>query len=155
MVNYLGNTSDTNECYSEVIANYLLGHLSLLDKIPTISRTSSYNMHHTGLTIRENSNRFEEKLALSLFGKMLPSLGKIIDYQTPLKNVQSDTAGKIDLLAWNTDKEALYLIELKDPESEETILNLVRHVNPTKIIPVHTENATWFGMHFNEIEVIM
>lgn len=40
-------------------------------------------------------------------------VGKILDYQVPLKNKRSDQAGKIDLLAY--DGNVLRVLELKKP----------------------------------------
>ena len=70
-------------------------------------------------------------IAMKLFdfsqnkGKVFDIIGKIIDYQTPLKNVRGDKAGKIDLLAYNEEEKTLRILALKRPESEETILRCV------------------------------
>ena len=60
-------------------------------------------------------------------GKVFDIIGKIIDYQTPLKDIQTDKAGKIDLLAYNENEEekTLRILELKKPDSEETMLRCV------------------------------
>ena len=50
-------------------------------------------------------------------------IGDIIDYQTPLKNKRSDTAGKIDLLSY--DGSTAYILELKKPDSDESMLRCV------------------------------
>ena len=50
-------------------------------------------------------------------------VGKIIDYQTPLKKVQKDEAGKIDLLAY--DGATVRILELKVEDSPETMLHCV------------------------------
>jgi len=98
-----------------------------------------YKKYHTtaikidGKIKDENSNREEEKIAMKLFhssqnqGKVFDIIGKIIDYQTPLKNVQTDDAGKIDLLAYNEKEnpKTLRILELKKPDSEETMLRCV------------------------------
>ena len=47
----------------------------------------------------------------------------MIDYQTPLKNKREDEAGKIDLLAY--DGTTLRILELKKPDSVETMLRCV------------------------------
>ena len=69
----------------------------------------------------------------------LPMLGKVLDYQTPLKNKRSDRAGKIDLLAYNG--KVLRLLELKEPNSLETMLRCtlegftyLRTVNQKKLL---------------------
>ena len=35
-------------------------------------------------------------------------LGTILDYQTPLKGVRSDKAGKVDLVSYNSNKNEIY-----------------------------------------------
>lgn len=131
-VNYLGVTSDTKEYYTEIIAEWLLDNFYLFDTIKMISRESSYKVDsHNGIIKDENSNREEEKIAMELFdysqnkGVTFDIIGKIIDYQTPLKNVRGDKAGKIDLLAYNENEKTLRILELKRPDSKETMLRCV------------------------------
>ena len=133
-VNYLGVTSDTKEYYTEIIAEWLLDNFYLFDTIKMISRESSYKVDsHNGIIKDENSNREEEKIAMELFdysqnkGVTFDIIGKIIDYQTPLKNVQKDDVGKIDLLAYNKDSDTgiLRILELKKADSDETMLRCV------------------------------
>ena len=61
-----------------------------------ISRKSNYKVKtHDGVIKNEGSKREEEKIAMKLFdasqnkGRIFDKIGKIIDYQTPLKNVQT------------------------------------------------------------------
>ena len=131
-VNYSGETSDTKEYYTEIIAEWLLDNFYLFDTIKMISRESSYNVKtHDGKIKDEKSNREEEKIAMELFdysqnkGVTFDIIGKIIDYQTPLKNVQTDDVGKIDLLAYNKKEKILRILELKRPGSKETMLRCV------------------------------
>ena len=53
----------------------------------------------------------------------LSDVGRVIDYQTPLKNRRSDKAGKIDLLSY--DGISVRILELKEPDSDETMLRCV------------------------------
>ena len=131
-VNYSGETSDTKEYYTEIIAEWLLDNFYLFDTIKMISRESSYKVKtHDGKIKDEKSNREEEKIAMELFdysqnkGVTFDIIGKIIDYQTPLKNVQKDDVGKIDLLAYNENEKTLRILELKRPDSKETMLRCV------------------------------
>ena len=55
----------------------------------------------------------QKQTARSMKGETYDYIGKIIDYQTPLKDVQADVAGKIDLLAWNEEKTEAYILEFK------------------------------------------
>ena len=134
-VNYRGKTSDKErDYYTEIIAKWLLDNIELFNDIKMISRENSYKVDsHDGKIKNEKSEREEEIIAMKLFdfsqnqGKVFDIIGKIIDYQTPLKNVQTDKAGKIDLLAYNEKEnpKTLRILELKKPDSEETMLRCV------------------------------
>lgn len=128
-VNYRGKTTDTNELYTEVVAEWCLDNLTKFDEIPQITRLhDSYNQHHAGKTEKETSCRNEERIAIELFNQSKTHDGvgtamHIIDYQTPLKDKRDDEAGKIDLLGY--DGHDLIILELKDEDSEETMLRCV------------------------------
>ena len=104
-------------------------NLKKLDDIIQINR-ENYNVNHTGKTKNESSNRLEERIALDLFNrKDHLSFGEIIDYQIPLKSKQTDKGiGKIDLLAYDRSKKVLTLLELKRPDSEETLLRALLEI---------------------------
>ena len=134
-VNYAGKTKDSKEYYTEIIAEWLLSHVDLFNKIKLINREGSYRIEsHDEKIINQESNRAEEKIAMKLFdysqnkGEIFDKIGKIIDYQTPLKNVQTDDAGKIDLLAYNEDTDTLRILELKKSDSKETMLKCLLEV---------------------------
>ncbi len=124
-INYRGKTSDTNEYYTEIVCEWLLENLELLNEIPTITREKSYfTKNHDGMIKNVNSNRDEEIIAMKMFNQShINGLGKILDYQTPLKNKSSDKVGKIDLLSY--DGDTLRILELKKPDSDETMLRCV------------------------------
>ena len=132
-VNYRGKTSDKErDYYTEIIAEWLLDNIELFNDIKMISRENSYKVDsHDGKIKNKDSRREEEIIAMKLFdfsqnqGKVFDIIGKIIDYQTPLKNVQTDDVGKIDLLAYNESKKTLRILELKKPDSKETMLRCV------------------------------
>ena len=132
VVNYRGTTSDSKEYYTEVVAEWILKNTYLFDYIKPITREKSYKVNtHDGKNKDNDSNREEEKIAMKLFdlsqnqGKVFDVIGKIIDYQTPLKDIQTDKAGKIDLLAYNENEKTLRILELKKPDSKETMLRCV------------------------------
>ncbi len=145
MINYRGKTSDTNEYYTEVIAKFVYDNLRIFqNEIPVITRKSSYTSpSHLG-EYSESSNRTEEIVAIKMFnqgkaGYNYDFIGKIIDYQTPLKSTRSDVAGKIDLLSY--DGKILRILELKKPDSTETMIRCVlegytymKTVNTQKLI---------------------
>ena len=133
-VNYRGKTSDKEGYYyyTEIIAKWLLDNIKLFNDIKMISRKNSYKVDsHDGKIKNEKSEREEEIMAMKLFdfsqnqGKVFDIIGKIIDYQTPLKDIQTDKAGKIDLLAYNENEKTLRILELKKPDSKETMLRCV------------------------------
>ena len=134
-VNYRGKTSDKErDYYTEIIAKWLLDNIELFNDIKMISRENSYKVDsHDGKIKNEKSEREEEIIAMKLFdssqnqGKVFDIIGKIIDYQTPLKNVRADKAGKIDLLAYNEKEnpKTLRILELKKIDSKETMLRCV------------------------------
>ena len=124
-INYRGKTKDTKEYYTEVISQWLLEHFELLEQISPITRKSSYRVDgHDGIPDHPDSNREEELIAMSMKRQgHLSMVGQVLDYQTPLKNVQKDKAGKIDLLTY--DGTTLRILELKEPDSKETMLRCV------------------------------
>ena len=131
-LNYISETSDKEGDYTEIIAGWLLDNIELFNEIKLITREKSYKVKtHDGIIKNEESKREEEKIAMKLFdssknrGKVFDIIGKIIDYQTPLKNVQTDDVGKIDLLAYNEKEKTLRILELKRPDSKETMLRCV------------------------------
>ena len=131
-LNYISETSDKEGDYTEIIAEWLLNNIKLFDEIKPITREKNYKVKtHDGKIKNEKSNREEEIIAMKLFelsqnqGKVFDIIGKIIDYQTPLKNVRADKAGKIDLLAYNEEEKILRILELKRPNSDETMLRCV------------------------------
>ena len=124
-INYRGKTSDTDEYYNEIVCGWLLENLELLNEIPTITREKGYfTKTHDGVIKNIDSNRDEEIIAMKMFNQsFINGIGKILDYQTPLKNKSSDKAGKIDLLSY--DGNTLRILELKKPDSDETMLRCV------------------------------
>ncbi|ALQ38311.1 hypothetical protein [Fusobacterium hwasookii] len=131
-LNYISETSDKEGDYTEIIAGWLLDNIELFNEIKLITREKSYKVKtHDGIIKNEESKREEEKIAMKLFdlsqnrGKVFDIIGKIIDYQTPLKNVRGDKVGKIDLLAYNENEKTLRILELKRPDSKETMLRCV------------------------------
>ena len=129
-VNYTGTTfkSDGGEYYTEIVSEYLLDNYDLFDQIKTIKRDNYKIETHNGTTPRTISNRKEERIALAMYGKNIWPIGKIIDYQVPLKSKQADGAGKIDLIAFDESTGILRLIELKAPKANDTLLRCVLEI---------------------------
>ena len=124
-INYKGKTVDTDEYYTEIVCEWLLDNRDLLNNIPTITREKGYFTEtHDGIIKNSKSNREEEIIAIKMFNQsVISGLGKILDYQTPLKNKSIDKAGKIDLLSY--DGTTLRILELKKPDSDETMLRCI------------------------------
>jgi len=125
-VNYRGKTTDTKERYTEIVAHWLMDNPTFMDSIAQITRETTYKTFtHTGNQHKgKTTNREEEYLAKALHDQgNIPGLGEVLDYQTPLKDRQSDNAGKIDLLAY--DGKTLRLLELKRSKSNETMLRCI------------------------------
>ncbi len=133
-VNYTGKTSDTKIPYTEVIAEFLCKkenfdkYVNGISKLPREKSPYKTDTHNGALN--ENSNQEEANIAKQMFnfcdkGGSYSKIGKIIDYQTPLKNELSDKAGKIDLLAYDEATNTLRILELKKPCSNETMLRCV------------------------------
>lgn len=142
-INWTGKTKDTDEYYSEIIANELLRKLEEFDKIPPVTRTGTYcRENHKNIEIDLESNKKEEIFAKRIAYLNLGELGEIIDYQIPLKDTQADKGlGKIDLISYNDETKTLYLIELKYEGNKETLLRAIlesytyfKIVDKTKLI---------------------
>ncbi|MCX4340334.1 MAG: hypothetical protein OSJ72_11885 [Lachnospiraceae bacterium] len=128
-INYRGKSSDTKEFYTEIIAEFLCYHITEYKTgINCIMRESSYKTKGHDGEYDPASNREEEKIAMDIFNLSnahgpLNLIGRIIDYQTPLKSNANDEAGKIDLLSF--DGKTMRILELKKPDSKETMLRCV------------------------------
>lgn len=127
-VNYRGSTMDTQEYYTEIVAEYVLRHIDLFHDIEVISREKSYKSDGRDGSFSNDTTRDEEVTAMKMFrqsqsGCIYTYIGEIIDYQTPLKNRKADDAGKIDLLSYDGGK--LHILELKKEDSKETMLRCV------------------------------
>ena len=129
-INYRGKTTDTSEKYTEVIADWLLNNFNLFGNIQKITRKSSYKVEtHDGKHDNTKSNRKEEIIAMEIFRQSsLNILGKVLDYQTPLKDKQGDEAGKIDIVSYDENNKIVYLLELKREDSKETMLRCVLEI---------------------------
>ena len=138
IINYKGHVSGkskvNNTRYSEVIADtlvskgYIKTWLELQPIRPNHFDTGHNHSENVDMNKLQISNRKEEILAKLLFyQREVKDLGYIFDYQTPLKKVQSDPYGKIDLLGYNSKDKCYSIIELKyrPSGSEETLLRCV------------------------------
>jgi hypothetical protein len=139
LINRRGKTKDSPpEWYTEVIAGELLqAHIDTkLQSLAPIER-ENYNANHDGQTL--GNRREEEMLAKELFGLQFDYLGRVFDYQVPLKRERSDKAGKIDLVSYNKNENIVWLLELKACENKETLLRCILEI-ATYYQLLHKEN---------------
>lgn len=144
-VNYKSTTRKTEKnkggvpC-TEIIAAWISEGFDEFSKsITQIERTDNtespkgkpyFTKSHTAIRetkkTKASNRRKEEKVAQELYIQQSSSgwdIGKVIDYQTPLKNSEFDIAGKIDLLALSENK--VLILELKKEGSDETLLRCI------------------------------
>ena len=150
-LNYRGVINDTKECYENITAEFVLENLAAFENIRVINRQSSYKTDGHEQLIPDNDKiseikkgavrRQEEWLAKSMYGKNYENLGRVIDFQVPIKDVRGNIAGKIDLISFSENDSALYLLEFKKPDSKETLLRCVleaytyyKQVNHAKLL---------------------
>jgi|TARA_B100001964_G_C14117569_1_gene546813 hypothetical protein len=125
IVNRSGMTVDTKEYYTEVISGRLLEEIKgLKDSIVPIDRKKGYRVDsHRKVISKTDTNRDEENMAKNLLWTNIDYLGRIIDFQVPLKDKDSDNAGKIDLISFKDGESPIsYIVELKIENNNETLL---------------------------------
>ncbi len=130
IINNLGTTKDTEEKYTEVISKEILDYPEKynFDSIEIINRTLGYNVGTHNGTYNNESNRREEIIAMKMFSNKYSSIGEVLDYQIPIKDKQTTHAGKVDLISYDDKAKTLYLIELKNDASSETLLRCVLEI---------------------------
>ncbi len=118
---------------TEVIAEFLMEDDNLA-KITHISEDSrhknkkSYKLEsHDGHYPKKANHNNEKIIEIDIFNQegTFNHIGKILDYQTPLKTKRDDKYGEIDLLAVNDDDKKVYILELKRKNSNESLLRCV------------------------------
>lgn len=141
-LNYSGKPADSEEPYVEIIANELINNYNLVMKIgenSPIRKVKCFNAHPSHIpNVKSRLERFkqleycERLLAIALYNSNKTySIGKIFDYEVPLKEKQSDKYGKIDIVSKDDDKQSIKLIELKikaKNENDETLLRALLEV---------------------------
>ena len=140
-LNYAGKPIDSEEPYTEVIADELINNYNLVSQIGknTPIRKKSFNANHNGVAnVKARIKRFgyleynEKLLAIALFNsKQDDCPSKIFDYEVPIKEKQTDKYGKIDLVSTDTINQSVKLIELKimaKNGKDETLLRALLEV---------------------------
>ena len=145
-VNYIGKTIDSHEYYTEVIAEFILGKINNGEFTINESSRNDWNSYNHIGAYNPLSTRIEEIIAIQLWslskekGSINP-IGKILDYQVPLKKDNADSKGKIDLLSYNEKDQKAIILELKKPITSETLLRCVLECYTYKeLLPLGNEN---------------
>jgi len=143
-VNWSGFTSDTKRRYTEIIAADIRHNFQLFDAIQRITRERSYySPSHARMRIDlEKSNRMEEIFAKRINRLEFKQMGRILDFQIPIKNSSRDLGiGKFDLISFSAKKKRMFLLELKHGTNTETLLRAMlesftyyKTVNENKLI---------------------
>ena len=137
-IDYSGETPDTKDSFSDLIAEWLLERNIkglFVEQVKPISRRKTYKTaSHKPMTPEERDSIHEQRqeeqwIARSLLHSKFDHVGEIIDYQTPIKDSHDDKGvGKVDLLAYCEDGKVLSIIELKRKRNEETVLHAILEV---------------------------
>jgi len=126
----IGRTKDTSEWYSEVASEKLLASnikMLFLSQVEMINR-ENYRVKHYD-KINPKSPRDEEKLAITLKGKNLNTLGVILEHQIPLKASNQDKGvGKIDLVSLGSKDGSVFIVELKAKGNPEGLLKAILEI---------------------------
>lgn len=134
IVNYRGYVTGekkiTENLYTERIAKSILEHdlLTEWNSLMPVRENHFVPDHSKECECIISTNRKEEILAKLLYRQGdVVGLGKILDYQTPLKEKKSDSYGKIDLLSYNKKDNLISVVELKyrPSVSNETLLRCI------------------------------
>lgn len=141
-LNYAGNSTDSKEPYTEIIADELVknyNHVRRIGENAPVRKIKSFNAHPNHIpNVSATLNKFkqleycEKLLAIALYNSNETySLGKILDYEVPLKEKKSDKYGKIDLVSIDDNRQSIKLIELKimaKNGNDETLLRALLEI---------------------------
>lgn len=137
-VAYTGHPSDSDTPYADIISKVLLRDAGnsdkydengILNKINVVDRKRPYKItsHKGNCSDTKKTSRVEEWIAKEMFNQEYVSIGKVFDYQVPLKSKQDDKdVGKIDLVSKKGD--TVFLLELKREDNKESILRCVLEI---------------------------
>lgn len=110
--------------YLEWIAEWIVSSFPLIQLNANSLRTRSFRVaeHRGQIVLRTGIEQLTEKrIVRAMFNlSQLPLLGKVIDYEVPLKETDEADHGDIDLLC--VTPNACLCVEAKKPDSSESIL---------------------------------
>lgn len=130
--------------------------ITRLFSVSKITRSNSpYAMDHDGK--QENEDLKSEKhICKRLFrsNKFYEIIGKIIDYETPMRNTADDEGIKgIDMLSYNSKTNTLFLLETKNQTNSESLLRASLEVFTYWKITDHQKLLYDFSKKFPELNI--
>ncbi len=137
IINYVGNTSDTNDAYMDVVSEYLLMRLDSFKayfRHAEITRQSSYRTAthdkvwpNLSFSVPKDNDFRDEALSkcFCIESDWDDEIGKVLDYQIPLQNVTDEKSFKVDLASYNEKQNIIRLIDVSSETSENTLLHNV------------------------------
>ena len=137
--------------YSEEIAKLLLNEFEDV-KINYAGLRKNYfhlNDHYGQCQLSTNiSQHVEKRFCRALFNlKKLPLLGKMLDYEVPLKEKRESKHGDIDLLSYKNGK--LFIIEAKKIGSSESVLKAILETYVYSKLVYATKDAFYADFKIN------
>lgn len=129
-----------NELIAELLIEKGIDNNFLKKKLIQIEREKSYNVRNEHV---KDKSSLEKILCNGLIDCRLGRLGKVEDFEMPLKNEQADRHVKaVDMISINDEEESIYLIEFKHSKNDETLLRAIFEIatyyakikNPNKIV---------------------
>lgn len=113
--------------YAELVASLVTAWLDRIELDVTGLRSGGFRLasHRGQAKLRTGISQFTEKrFCRALFNVgLVPGLGRVLDYEVPLKATEDAPHGDIDLLC--VEGASLILVEAKQPSSNESILKAV------------------------------
>lgn len=121
-----GKTTDTEQDYNQVVAEFLLDNKfiqkDIFTEIKQITRKEPY------YTNKEISAENSELVKIFEQNSLQNNFGSIIDISVPLNNYDTDMAGKIDILTYKKDTNELFIVQIKPHSSNDTLLRAVLEI---------------------------
>lgn len=119
-----------------------------------VTRSNPYFVKHDDSKRQNKTNRNEERIAALLVshGYKFSNGSIAIDFQVPLKDKKRDKVGKIDILAYNAESRKIFVMELKRPDNDESILRCVLEAySYSKIVDSEKLISDWHTARKSEI----
>ena len=117
----------TGEAYTEQVSEWIAQVFPEIELLTDGLRIRSFRVpdHRGQIKLGSDIKQITEKrLVRAMFNlSQLPCLGKVIDYEVPLKDTDASRHGDIDLLSVSSN--SCFCVEAKKPKSSESLLKAV------------------------------